>query len=141
MSDQNSVNITGRLGRDPELRALKSGVLVVDVSVAVQNGWGEKESTAWLGVTFWAKSAEALAAHARKGTKIWISGRLDQESWEDRDDGKKKTKTKVTCERWGFCESKKATGQGQSQQGQATQQRGTPGAFGGNDSAGDEIPF
>lgn len=129
MSDQNIVAITGRLGRDPELKNLASGSSVVDVSVAVQDGWGDKESTAWIGVTFWGKAAEAISNHGHKGMKLWVSGRLSQETWET--DGKKNTKTKVTASQWGFCETKK---NGASSNGPPSNQ---PPAS----QASDEIPF
>ncbi len=137
MSDQNIVAITGRLGRSPELKNLASGTSVVDISVAVQDGWGENEKTAWLGVTFWGKAAEALANHCTKGQKIWVSGRLSQESWDDKETGKKNTRTKVTASQWGFCESKKASAGEPA--GQPSSQQPTP--PNSQPAGGDDIPF
>jgi single-strand DNA-binding protein len=93
----NSVNLIGRVGNDIELRYTPSGKAVTEISLAVDDGWGENKKTAWIGVTVWGQTAEIAAKYVRKGDQIGVSGRLSQEEWEGKD-GKKQRKTKVTCD-------------------------------------------
>lgn len=103
----NSVNLIGRLGRDPELRHTPSGKAVCELNLAVDNGYGENKTTAWIGCALWDKTAEIAAQHLHKGDQVGISGRLTQDSWDDKETGKKQTKTKVTVERLHFVGGKK----------------------------------
>jgi single-strand DNA-binding protein len=93
----NSVNITGRVGGEVDLRYTPSGKAVAQLTLAVDDGWGENKKTAWIGVTLWGATADLAKKAVQKGDRIGISGRLSQEEWEDKD-GKKQRKTKVTCE-------------------------------------------
>jgi single-strand DNA-binding protein len=103
----NSVNLIGRLGRDPELRYTPSGKAVCEINVAVDDGWGENKKTAWIGVVLWEKKAELAAQHLHKGDQVGITGRLSQDSWDDKETGKKQTKTKVTADSMHFVGGKK----------------------------------
>lgn len=103
----NSVNLIGRLGRDPELRHTPSGKAVCELNLAVDNGYGENKTTVWIGCVLWDKTAEIAAQHLRKGDQCAVSGRLTQDSWDDKETGKKQTKTKVTVERLHFVGGKK----------------------------------
>lgn len=103
----NSVNLIGRLGRDPELRHTPSGKAVCELNLAVDNGYGENKTTAWIGCVLWDKTAEIAAQHLRKGDQCAVSGRLTQDTWDDKETGKKQTKTKVTVERLHFVGGKK----------------------------------
>lgn len=107
MSDINTVTLTGRLGSDIELRYTPQGKAVCDINLAVQSGYGDNEKTSWIGLTMWDKKAEAAARYLGKGRKIAVSGRLDQETWEQ--DGNKRSKTRVVVHDWTFADSEKAT--------------------------------
>jgi single-strand DNA-binding protein len=93
----NSVNITGRVGGEVDLRYTASGKAVAALTLAVDDGWGENKKTAWIGVTLWGATAELAKKAVQKGDRLGISGRLSQEEWEDKE-GKKQRKTKVTCD-------------------------------------------
>ena len=95
----NHVHIIGRLGGDIELRHTPSGKAVCEVNIAVDDGYGENKKTAWLGTVFWDKTAEIAAKFLSKGDQVGVTGRLTQDEWEDKETGKKRTKTKITCER------------------------------------------
>lgn len=113
----NSVNIIGRVGNDVELRFTPSGKAVAQLTLAVDDGWGENKKTAWIGVTIWAATAELAKKAVRKGDRLGIAGRLSQEEWEDKETGKKQRKTKVTCESMDLLEPKRDdAGQGQPRQ-------------------------
>ena len=85
-----SINVTtiaGNLGRDPEIKYLESGKIVASFSLAVPTfGQGEK-GTLWMPCKAWAKVAELIGEHAKKGQMLTVTGRLDQETWE-KDDAK-----------------------------------------------------
>lgn len=103
----NSVNIIGRVGGDIELRYTPSGKAVAQVTLAVDDGWGENKKTAWIGVTIWGATAELAKKAVRKGDRLGITGRLAQEEWDDKETGKKQRKTKVTCDSMHLLEPKR----------------------------------
>jgi single-strand DNA-binding protein len=102
MKNLNCITLTGRLGRDFELRYTPSNTAVAENSLAVSTGYGDQEKTVWVPLTFWGKGAESAAQHLGKGRECIIKGRLDQDEWTDKSTGEKKTKMKVTVEDWGF---------------------------------------
>ncbi len=84
----NKVMIIGALGADPEMRYTPSGKPVTSFSVAVNRGWrtseGERrEATEWFNVVSWGNLAEICNQHLRKGSHVYIEGRLQTRSWED----------------------------------------------------------
>jgi single-strand DNA-binding protein len=103
----NSVNISGRVGGEVDLRYTPGGKAVAQLTLAVDDGWGESKKTAWIGVTLWGATAELAKKAVQKGDRIGISGRLSQEEWEDKVTGKKQRKTKVTCENLDLYEPKR----------------------------------
>ena len=103
--DLNTVALTGLLGGDVEVRFTPSGKAVADVNLAVDCGYGEREHTSWIGLTLWGKQAEAAAQHLGKGRKVALTGRLNQESWEDKD-GNKRSQPRVIVSSWTFADSK-----------------------------------
>lgn len=110
----NSVNISGNLGRDPELRATKTGMQVLSFSVCVnarvkRNGeWTDKAN--WVDVTLYGNRAESLSRYLAKGTHVTVSGRLDQRTWEAKD-GTKRSKLEVICDEIDFTGGKREKGQ------------------------------
>lgn len=105
-SDLNKTQLSGRLASDIELRYTPKGTAVADVNLAVNSGYGDNQKTNWIGLTIWGKSAEAAANYLGKGRKIIVDGRLDQDEWEDKETGKKRSKTRVIVENWYFADSK-----------------------------------
>lgn len=111
----NKVILTGNLGGDIESRATKDGKSVAEVNLAVAAGFGDNKKTLWIGLTLWDKQAESAAKYLSKGRKIAIVGRLDQDEWEDKDTGKKRTKTRVVVEAWEFADAVREVGQDQQE--------------------------
>ena len=99
----NSVNITGRLTRDPEIRATQSGASIARMGIAVD----DYQKTNFFNVTAFGKSAEFAEKYLKKGTKIEVTGRLDSNTWEK--DGQKRTDVSVIADRLSFAESKAAS--------------------------------
>jgi single-strand DNA-binding protein len=92
----NKAMIIGNLGRDPEMRYTPNGQAVTQFTVAVNHNYkdasGEwKEETEWFRVVAWAALAERTAENLRKGRKVYVEGRLQTRSWEDKDGQKRYT--------------------------------------------------
>jgi single-strand DNA-binding protein len=94
----NSVNITGRVGADIELRYTPQGKAVAEMNLAVDDGFGESKKVVWITVTIWDKAAEVAQKYIHKGDMVGITGRLSQDTWEDKTTGKKQSKIRVTSE-------------------------------------------
>ena len=92
----NKVILIGNLGSDPELRYTPSGAAVANFSVATNETWvdnnGERqERTEWHRVVAWTRLAEICGEYLKKGSKIYIEGRLQTRSWEGQDGTKRYT--------------------------------------------------
>lgn len=78
----NKVNIIGRLGKDSELRTAGE-TKALNFSIAVNDGFGDKQKSYFFDVVLFGKSAESLAQYLIKGTQIGVAGKLVQEKWQD----------------------------------------------------------
>jgi single-strand DNA-binding protein len=93
----NKVILIGRLGKDPEVRYTPSGTSVANFSMATSEEWkdretGEKqERTEWHRIVAWRRLGEICGEYLHKGSQIYIEGRLQTRSWEDRDGNKRYT--------------------------------------------------
>lgn len=91
MASVNKVIIVGNLGRDPETRFMPNGDAVTNIAVATTESWkdktsGEKkEMTEWHRVTFYRKLAEVVGQYCKKGSSIYIEGKLQTRKWTDKD--------------------------------------------------------
>jgi single-strand DNA-binding protein len=99
--------ITGNLTRDPELRTTPSGANVCSFSVAVNRtyrdaGGEQREEVSYFDCSAWNKLGETIAQYAKKGSAVLVSGRLSQRSWEDKTDGKKRSRVEIVAEDFNF---------------------------------------
>jgi len=91
MASVNKVIIVGNLGRDPETRYMPNGDAVTNVAVATTESWkdkntGEKkELTEWHRITFYRKLAEIAGQYLKKGSQVYVEGRLQTRKWTDKD--------------------------------------------------------
>lgn len=92
----NQVILLGRLTRDPELRTTTSGKNIVNFSIAVDRG-GADDTADFFEVTAWEKLGDLVMQYLGKGRKVLVQGRLRQDSWDDKETGKKRTKIEVTA--------------------------------------------
>lgn len=106
----NKVILIGNLGQDPEVRHTNSGQPVANLRVATSRrvkdrdgNWSDQ--TEWHSVVCFARLAELAGQYLRKGSKIFVEGRLQTRSWEDKE-GKKQYRTEVVCENLKFLDSK-----------------------------------
>jgi len=91
----------GNLGKDPELRYTQSGTAVASFSLALNESWKDdqgniKEKTEWVNCVAWKKLAEVCGEYLKKGSKIFIEGKVQTRSWEK--DGEKKYATEIVID-------------------------------------------
>ena len=92
----NQVILMGRLTRDPEQRTTPSGKTVVRFSIAVDRQTSE-DSADFFDVTAWEKLGELVVQYLGKGRRVLVQGRLRQDSWDDKESGKKRSKVEVVA--------------------------------------------
>jgi single-strand DNA-binding protein len=103
MANGNNVTIIGNCTRDPELRFTPSGMAVATFGVAVNRRWQNRSTNEWeeavsfFDVTAWQQLAENVSESVQKGTRVIVSGRLDQRSWETQD-GEKRSKVEIVAD-------------------------------------------
>ncbi|HUR47351.1 MAG TPA: single-stranded DNA-binding protein [Candidatus Saccharimonadales bacterium] len=110
MASFNKVILMGNLTRDPELRYTPKGMAIARFTLAVNRVWktetGEqKEEVAFIDVDAWGRSGETIAQYLKKGRPLLVEGRLKQDTWEDKQTGKKQSKLMVTLESFKFVDS------------------------------------
>jgi single-strand DNA-binding protein len=103
MASFNKVILLGNLTRDPEVRYTPKGTAVADLGLAVNRTYtadnGEKrEEVTFVDVTFWGRTAEVAGEYLKKGRPVFVEGRLQLDSWDDKQSGQKRTKLKVIGE-------------------------------------------
>jgi single-strand DNA-binding protein len=112
----NKVFLIGNLTRDPELKALPTGTKVASISLATNRTWkdpqgAKKESVEYHNVVVFAKQAEVIAQYCKKGSSLYIEGRIQTRSW-DAQDGTKKYRTEIVLENFQFGPKGGGTGTG-----------------------------
>lgn len=111
MANLNKVMLIGNLTRDPEVRYTPKGTAVADLGLAVNRrytlGEERKEEVTFIDVTLWGKTAELAEKYLRKGRPVYIEGRLQLDSWDDKATGQKRSKLKVIGENLEFLDSRR----------------------------------
>ena len=161
MPSLNKVMLMGNLTRDPEIRYTPKGQAVTDIGLAINRRYKVeneiREEVTFVDVTFWGKQAEVIGQYLKKGRPLYVEGRLQLDSWDDKQTGQKKSRLKVIGDEFQFIDSKGGGGSGgdeggseegargrsspgrQSSQGQKPQQASD--AFPPGLDEEDEIPF
>jgi len=103
MSSYNRVTLVGNLTRQPELRKTKTGAAVTELGLALNRIWngenGQKqEETTFVDVTVWGRAAENAAQYLQKGRSVLVEGRLQMETWQDKQSGQDRSKLKVVAD-------------------------------------------
>ena len=151
----NKVILVGNVGNDPEVRYMPNGNAVANVSVATSDSWKDRntgdqqERTEWHRVVFFNRLAEIVEQYVKKGTKLYLEGRLQTRSWEQ--DGAKRYSTEIVANEMQMLDSRGAGGVNQefgdqvpppaapSQDSEkGSTQQPTPSNF---DNFDDDIPF
>ena len=111
----NKVILLGRVGADPEVKVMPSGNAVVNISIATNKKFKNKESgtyeekTEWHRVVFFNKSAETIGQYVKKGQQLYIEGRLQTRKYQDKD-GIEKYSTDIISDNFTFIGSKSDSG-------------------------------
>ena len=143
----NKAIIVGNLGRDPEVRTTPSGQPVANFSVATTRKWKDRdgnrqEKTEWHDIVCWGRQAEIAGQYLTKGKQVYIEGRLETRSWEDKTHGDKRYRTEIVCDNFQMLGRK-----GDSFEGPAAGGGGgggnapDSGSGGGGKDFDDDIPF
>jgi single-strand DNA-binding protein len=103
MANLNKVMLIGNVTRDPEIKYTPKGSAVTDLGIAVNRvftpeGGERREETTFVDVTLWGRQAEIAGEYCKKGRSIYIEGRLQLDSWEDKTSGQKRSKLRVVGE-------------------------------------------
>lgn len=104
MANVNKVILVGNVTRDPEIKYTPKGTAVAELGLAVNrfipegDGGEKREEVTFIDITLWGRQAEIANEYARKGRAIYIEGRLQLDTWEDKVTGQKRSKLKVVGE-------------------------------------------
>jgi single-strand DNA-binding protein len=145
MASFNKVILLGNLTRDPEVRYTPKGSAVCDLGVAVNRVYttdsGEKrEEVTFVDVVLWARLAEIAGEYLKKGRPVFIEGRLQMDTWDDKQTGQKRTKLRVVGESMQLLGSRPAGEDRQASAGSKTSAP-PPKASAPAEPDDDEIPF
>lgn len=142
----NKVILVGNVGQDPETRYMPNGGAVTNLSLATSETWKDKntgeqqERTEWHRVVFYQRLAEIVAEYVKKGSKLYVEGRLQTRSWEQ--DGVKRYSTEIIANDMQMLDSRSGGGDGGGswQGGGGGQNQAPRNSGGGNNSRGQSAP-
>lgn len=121
MASLNKVMLIGNLTRDPEIRYTPKGQAVTDIGLAINRRYKVenemREEVTFVDVTFWGKSAETIGQYMKKGRPLYVEGRLQLDSWDDKQTGQKRSRLKVIGDEFQFIGSKEGGGGRQDEGG------------------------
>jgi single-strand DNA-binding protein len=147
----NKVILIGNLGRDPEVRYTPNGLAVANINIATTEGWKDKqtgenqERTEWHRIVMYARLAEICGEYLRKGSKIFIEGRLQTRKWQDKNTGQDRYTTEIIADSLQMLDSKGTGGMASvdhASAGSAEKSEAVPaGEPMGAESFDDDIPF
>ena len=147
----NKVTIVGNLGQDPETKALPSGSYVTNISVATSESWKDKqtgqqqERTEWHRIVFFNRLAEIAGEYLKKGSQVYIEGKLQTRKWQDQN-GQDRYTTEIVANEMQMLGGGKSSGFGQdladkSMPPESQQQAAQPALANGAEIKDDDIPF
>ena len=136
----NKVMLIGNLGKDPELRFTSSGVPVATFTIATNESWKDQEGnvqerTEWHNIVAWRKLAEICGEWLKKGKKVYIEGRIQTRSYDDKNTGAKKYMTEIVADSMIMLDGKAAGGGAGEGPGTAAPEPAPGGA------SNDDLPF
>jgi len=117
MASFNKVMLLGNLTRDPEVKYTPKGSAVADIGLAVNrtyttDGGEKREETTFVDVTMWGRQAEIAGEYLKKGRPLFVEGRLQLDTWDDKQTGQKRSKMRVVCENFQMLGSRDGGGEG-----------------------------
>jgi single-strand DNA-binding protein len=96
----NKVILVGNIGKDPEVKYTPSGTAVAKVTLATNERYKDKsgewqDRTEWHNIVAWQRLAEIVGEYVKKGSKVYVEGRLQTSSWDDKESGQKRYRTEI----------------------------------------------
>ncbi|VVC76592.1 Single-stranded DNA-binding protein [Aquicella siphonis] len=143
----NKVILIGNLGKDPEIRYTPSGAAIANITVATSETWKDKQSgenverTEWHRVVFYQRLAEIVGEYLRKGSKVYIEGRLQTRKWQDKTSGQDRYTTEIIAENMQMLDSKGGASGGSASYEKPSAASAAPEAAPSLDNFDDDIPF
>ena len=131
MANLNKVMLIGRLGQDPELKNHDGANSVCNFSIATNENWNDKktgervEKTEWHSIVMWGKTAELASQYLKKGSQVYLEGKLQTRDWED-DSGNKRYKTEVVAFKMEFVDSKPEENSSEAEKFESQNKEGEP---------------
>ncbi len=121
MASVNKVILLGNLGRDPEVRFTQGGTPVANFTMATTERWNDpngekKEKTEWHRIVVWGKQAEIAGEYLKKGSQVYVEGRLQTRKWQDKDGADKYT-TEIVANQMQMLGSRQGMGGGRGAEG------------------------
>lgn len=146
MPSLNTVLLMGNLTRDPEIKYTPKGTAIAEIGLAINHNYttdsGEKrEEVTFVDVTFWGKQAETIGKYCKKGHPLFVEGRLQLDSWDDKQTGQKQYRMRVIGNGFQFLGGKRDEGGEHTERpnlATAPQKRPDPDL---DDAPEDDIPF
>ena len=140
----NKVMLIGNLGRDPELRYTTSGTAVATFTIATNDSWKDadgnmQERTEWHNIVAWKKLAEICGEWLKKGKKVYIEGRIQTRSYDDKNTGTKRYITEIIAEDMLMLDSKGSVERDTSESGGG--QAASPGEATQTGKVDEDLPF
>jgi single stranded DNA-binding protein (ssb) len=128
MPNLNKVMLIGNVTRDPEVKYTPKGTAVAEVGLAINRvytpeGGERREETTFVDITFWGRQAEIVGEYARKGRPIYVEGRLQLDTWDDKQTGQKRSRLRVVGEQLQLLGSRQDGGGRDSGEGDAPRSR------------------
>jgi len=116
MANLNKVLLMGNLTRDPEVRYTPKGTAIANIGMAINRRWtneaGEqKEEVTFVDVEVWGRQAETANQYLKKGSPLFVEGRLRFDQWDDKESGQKRSKLKIVCEHFQFIGAPRQSGE------------------------------
>ena len=139
----NKVIVVGNLGADPDSRSMPNGNAVTNISVATSESWNDKETgekqekTEWHRVVFFGRLAEIASDYLKKGSQVYVEGKLQTRKWEDKE-GNERWTTEIVANQMQMLGERMS--QGTSNQGNVTKQNTSSNEF-VDEEFDDDIPF
>lgn len=143
----NKVILIGNLGRDPEIRYTPTGAAVANITLATSESWKDKQSgeaverTEWHRIVFYERLAEIVGEYLRKGSKVFVEGRLQTRKWQDKTTGQDRFTTEIIANNMQMLDSKGAGAQEASSFEKPAASQSTQDAAPSLDNFDDDIPF
>ena len=124
MASVNKVILIGNLGKDPETRYMQDGTQVCNISLAMSEKWVDKsgsknEKTEWINVVFYKKLAEIVNEYLKKGSKVYVEGKLETRKWVDKN-GIERYTTQIIANEMRMLGVKKDSAESNDSSGQKT---------------------